>query len=231
MPPSLDIGLSGKLITSWFFGISTFSKFSPTVIPVTVKQSGFIRLFSNRKIILPNQIHSNICVNADSISAIVDADASYSNKIGTVCGVLSADCLPVFISNKEGTSVGIAHAGWRGIVDGVIESLIKSFDCNEENLIVHLGPAISKSSYEVGLEIKSQFISKDKSFESCFSFENDKYYLDLYRAAKMVLKSYGINSISGGDRCTFKEAGEYFSYRRDGEFSGRMAHLIWMEHS
>ena len=178
-----------------------------------------------------NQTHSNVSINADSISTIVNADASYSKKIGTVCGILTADCLPVFVSNKKGTSIGIAHAGWRGLVGGIIESLIESLNCNRGDLIVHLGPAISQSLYEVGLEIKSQFISKDNSFESCFSFENDKYYLDLYRAAKVVLKSYGITSISGGDRCTFKEAGEYFSYRRDGEFSGRMAHLIWMEHS
>ena len=176
-----------------------------------------------------NQVHSNISVNADSISSVIEADASYSKKIGTVCAVLTADCLPIFVSNKQGTVVGIAHAGWRGLVDGIIESLIESFDCNSEDLIIHFGPAISQSSYEVGLEVKSQYLSKNKSFESCFNFENDKYYLDLYKAAKMILKGYGISSINGGDRCTFKEEVDYFSYRRDGEFSGRMANLIWME--
>ena len=176
-----------------------------------------------------NQVHSNISVNADSISSVIEADASFSKKIGTVCAVLTADCLPIFVSNKQGTVVGIAHAGWRGLVDGIIESLIESFDSNSEDLIVHLGPAISQLSYEVGLDVKSQYLSKNKSFESCFTFKNDKYYLDLYGAAKVVLKSYGISLISGGDRCTLKEAAEYFSYRRDGEFSGRMAHLIWME--
>ena len=176
-----------------------------------------------------NQVHSNISVNADSISSVIEADASYSKKIGTVCAVLTADCLPIFVSNKQGTVVGIAHAGWRGLVDGIIESLIESFDSNSEDLIVHLGPAISQLSYEVGLDVKSQYLSKNESFESCFNFKNDKYHLDLYGAAKVVLKSYGISLISGGDRCTLKEAAEYFSYRRDGEFSGRMAHLIWME--
>ena len=178
-----------------------------------------------------NQTHSTECIDADSISSIVDADASYSKKIGTVCGVLTADCLPVFISNKEGTAVGIAHAGWRGLVEGIIESLIESFDCNSEDLIIHFGPAISQSSYEVGLEVKSQYLSKNKSFESCFNFENDRYYLDLYKAAKMILKGYGISSINGGDSCTFKEEVDYFSYRRDGECSGRMAHLIWIQGS
>ena len=176
-----------------------------------------------------NQTHSKMSVNADSISSIVNADASYSKKLGTVCGVLTADCLPVFVSNREGTTVGIAHAGWRGLVDGIIESLIESLDCNGEDLIVHLGPAISQLSFEVGSEVKSQYLSKNKNFENCFSYLNNKYYLDLYEAARIVLKGLGVNSISGGDRCSYKESDQYFSYRRDGKSSGRMAHLIWME--
>jgi len=176
-----------------------------------------------------NQTHSKITVDADAISSIVNADASYSKKIGTVCGVLSADCLPIFACNKEGTVVGIAHAGWRGLVDGVIESLIESLNCKGEDLIVHLGPAISQLSFEVGDEIKSQYLSKNKNFENCFTYLNNKYYLDLYYAARVVLKSCGISSISGGDRCTYKESDHFFSYRRDGKYSGRMAHLIWME--
>ena len=176
-----------------------------------------------------NQTHSKMSVDADSTSSIVNADASYSKKPGTVCGVLTADCLPVVICNKEGTAVGIAHAGWRGLVDGVIESLIESLDCNGEDLIAHLGPAISQLSFEVGGEVKSQYLSKNKNFENCFSYLNNKYYLDLYEAARIVLKGLGVNSISGGDRCSYKESDQYFSYRRDGKSSGRMAHLIWME--
>ena len=175
-----------------------------------------------------NQTHSKMSVDADSTSSIVNADASYSKKPGTVCGVLTADCLPVFICNKEGTAVGIAHAGWRGLVDGVIESLIESLDCNGEDLIAHLGPAISQLSFEVGGEVKSQYLSKNKNFKNCFAYLNNKYYLDLYDAARVVLKSLGVTSISGGDRCSYKESDQYFSYRRDGERSGRMAHLIWM---
>jgi len=176
-----------------------------------------------------NQTHSNISVDADSLSSIVDADASYSKKIGIVCGVLTADCLPVFISNKEGTIVGIAHAGWRGLVGGVIESLIESFECNGEDLVAHLGPAISQISFEIGSEVKSLYLFKNENFESCFTCLNDKYYLDLYDAARVVLKSLGVEFISGGDRCTYNEPDQFFSYRRDGEQSGRMAHLIWID--
>jgi len=172
-----------------------------------------------------------LSVDADLLSSIVDADASYSKKPGTVCGVLTADCLPIFVSNKKGTAVGVAHAGWRGLVDGIIESLIESFDCNGKDLLVHLGPAISQLSFQVGDEVKSQYLSTNKNFENCFTNLNNKYYLDLYDAARVVLNSFGVSSISGGDRCTYKESDQYFSYRRDGKCSGRMAHLIWMENS
>ena len=178
-----------------------------------------------------NQTHSNLSVDADSISSIVDADASYSKKSGIVCAVLTADCLPIFICNKEGTTIGIAHAGWRGLVDGIIESLIESFDCNGEDLLVHLGPAISQLSFEVGVEVRAQYLSKNKHFKNCFTCLNNKYYLDLYETAREILKSFGVTSISGGNRCTYNESDQYFSYRRDGKYSGRMAHLIWMENS
>ena len=178
-----------------------------------------------------NQIHSNISISADSVSSIINADASYSRNPGTVCAVLTADCLPVFITNKIGSVVGVAHAGWRGLVDGIIESLIESFECNKEDLIVHLGPATSQSSYEVGIEVKYKYVSKNKNFQNCFTCINDKYYLDLYEAARLVLKGLGVSSISGGRYCTYKKEDQYFSYRRDGDQSGRMAHLIWMESS
>ena len=176
-----------------------------------------------------NQTHSKICVDADEIVSVVNADASYSKKNGTVCAILTADCLPVFVSNKEGTVVGIAHAGWRGLADGVIESLIDSFKYKGEDLVAHLGPAISQLSFEIGGEVKSKYLDKSILFESCFTILNGKHYLDLYHAARVILRGYGINAISGGEHCTYKESDQYFSYRRDGINSGRMAHLIWME--
>ena len=200
----------------------------------------FDRVLDNRKILkvhydLPsdpvwvNQTHSSICVDASSIKKIVDADASYSSKVGVVCAIMTADCLPVFVSKKDGSMVGIAHAGWRGLVSGVIENLVSSFNSDGEDLVVHLGPAISKNYFEVGEEVKSQYLSKDKNFQRSFSIKDNKTYLDLYDAAKLILESLEIKSISGGNRCTFGESSNFFSYRRDGINSGRMAHLIWMK--
>ena len=176
-----------------------------------------------------NQTHSSFCIDAQSINSIIEADASYTSEVGVVCGIMTADCLPVFVSKKNGSMVGIAHAGWRGLISGVIENLIKSFKSDGNNLVVHLGPSISKSYFEVGEEVKTLYLSKDNNFQRCFSIRNNKNYLDLYDAAKLILEGFQINSISGGDRCTFQEQSDFFSYRRDGINSGRMAHLIWIK--
>ena len=176
-----------------------------------------------------NQVHSSICVDAALTNENIEADASFTSRVGIVCGIMTADCLPVFVSKKNGTMVGLAHAGWRGLVSGVIENLIKSFNSDGDNLIVHLGPAISKNYFEVGEEVMRHYLSKNINFERSFTIKNNKNYLDLYDAAKVILEGLKINSISGGDRCTFHESGDFFSFRRDGINSGRMAHLIWME--
>ncbi len=176
-----------------------------------------------------NQTHSSICVDALFVDSKVEADASYTSKSGVVCGIMTADCLPVFISKKDGSMVGIAHAGWRGLVSGVIENLITVFDSNGDDLVVHLGPAISMSSFEVGEDVKDLYLEKNINFERSFSSHNNKNYLDLYGAARVILEDFHIKSISGGKRCTFKESDQFFSYRRDGINSGRMANLIWMK--
>ena len=175
-----------------------------------------------------NQTHSAICVDASSTKRLVKADASFTINPGVVCAILTADCLPVFASKKDGSMVGIAHAGWKGLISGAIENLIGSFQCNGDDLIVHLGPAISKNNFEVGVEIKDLYLSKNSNFARSFSFNSGKHYLDLYDAAKVILESFNIKFITGGDRCTFKESDIFFSYRRDGINSGRMAHLIWI---
>ena len=116
-----------------------------------------------------NQTHSSICINASLNDSLVEADASFSSKPGIVCAILTADCLPVFIFKKDGTMVGIAHAVWRGLISGVIESLIQSLDCDGKNLHAHLGPAISINAFEVGEEIKTLYLSRNNNFSRSFS--------------------------------------------------------------
>ncbi|MBE8189837.1 MAG: peptidoglycan editing factor PgeF [Candidatus Thioglobus sp.] len=178
------------------------------------------------------QTHSNICLDASSDDC--QADASITNKSGVVCSILTADCLPIFAANKSGTQVGVAHAGWQGIVNGVIEEFISKFSAAD--LQVHFGPAISPKAFEVGEDLQQKFIQKDSKLQAAFTPKytpkstpkSGKFQLDIYQAARIILNDLGVKSISGGGECTFCQADEYFSYRRDGEKSGRMAHLIWI---
>jgi len=193
------------------------------------------RVFENRKKLvkyfkLPceprflNQKHSGKCLRFDAQEC--EGDAIYTNKKNEVCAILTADCLPIFITDTLGEEVAVIHAGWKGLLRGVIEQTIKSFD--SKNLVAHFGPAISRDSFEVGEEVRDPYIAKDKSFQSSFKTYSGKHYLDLYSAAKLVLNNFDIYKISGGNECTFKQKDEYFSYRRDGKNSGRMANLIWI---
>lgn len=172
-----------------------------------------------------NQTHSNICLEASSNDC--EGDAVITREKNVICAVMTADCLPIFASNQSGTQVGVAHAGWQGILNGVIESFIQSF--NDRDLLVHFGPAISAKNLEIGSEVFKQFVTKDKKFGGALTQKNEKYYLDIYQVACIILNDLDINSITGGNECTVEQSQDYFSYRRDGVYSGRMAHLIWME--
>ena len=193
------------------------------------------RVFDNRKKLvnyfnLPseprflNQKHSDRCLRFDSTEC--EGDALYTNKKNEVCAILTADCLPIFISDTLGQEVAVIHAGWKGLLRGVVDETLKTFNSN--NLVAHFGPAISQDSFEVGEEVIDQYFAKDKRFKSSFKTTSGKHYLDLYDAAKLVLNNFDIYKISGGTDCTFKQKDEYFSFRRDGKNSGRMANLIWI---
>jgi len=171
-----------------------------------------------------DQIHSDKCLSFGSSEC--EGDALYTNKKNEVCAILTADCLPIFITDTLGQEVAVIHAGWKGLLRGVIEQTLKYFD--SKNLVAHFGPAISQDSFEVGEEVRDQYIVKDNCFTSSFKTYSGKHYLDLYSAAKLVLNNFDIYKISGGNECTFKQKDEYFSYRRDAKNSGRMANLIWI---
>ncbi|HEY3591134.1 MAG TPA: purine nucleoside phosphorylase YfiH [Buttiauxella sp.] len=155
------------------------------------------------------------------------ADASYSSTPGTVCAVMTADCLPVLFCNKAGTEVAAAHAGWRGLCEGVLEETVACFNDAPENIIAWLGPAIGAEVFEVGPEVREAFMAKDIQADCAFRPSGEKYIADIYTLARQRLAAIGVNHIYGGDRCTYSEAGDFFSYRRD-RTTGRMASFIWL---
>ena len=178
-----------------------------------------------------NQTHSVDVIEIPS--ATFNADASYTKDTNTVCVVQTADCLPLLVTNKKGTIVAAIHAGWRGLLNGVIENTIHKMDMSPNELLVWLGPAIGQKYFEVGFDVKHSFCEKDQHAEKAFrTISDQKWLADIYYLAKLRLKATGVTEIYGGsvtdDYCTFANELDYFSYRRDGE-TGRMASLIWIE--
>ncbi len=155
------------------------------------------------------------------------ADASYSNTPGTVCAVMTADCLPVLFCNRDGTEVAAAHAGWRGLCAGVLEETVACFADKPENILAWLGPAIGPDAFEVGPEVRDAFMAEDIAADSAFRPVGEKYYADIYTLARQRLARVGVEHVFGGDRCTFCQKGDFFSYRRD-KTTGRMASFIWL---
>ena len=156
------------------------------------------------------------------------ADAAVAFEPGPVAAVLTADCLPVFLTSRAGDRVGIAHAGWRGIVMGVIEATVAALAIDPANLIAWLGPAIGPAAFEVGGEVRRMFIAMQP--ESAADFRpgrGQKYLADLPGLARRRLAACGVTSVYGGEHCTAADPGRFYSYRRDGQ-TGRMAALIWL---
>lgn len=173
------------------------------------------------------QVHGAEVALAEAAGCRTVADACISRKKNAVCVVMTADCLPVLLCDQAGTVVGAAHAGWRGLANGVLEATVKAMDVAPDRLMAWLGPAIGPTAFEVGAEVREIFIQHDPSAASAFMSVAEKYLADIYQLARQRLQAAGITQISGGEFCTYTERERFFSYRRDGA-TGRMASFIWL---
>lgn len=157
------------------------------------------------------------------------ADAAFTRDAGVVCAVMTADCLPLLLCDRAGSAVAAVHAGWRGLLAGVIEQAVARFGAPPNDLLAWLGPAIGPNAFEVGDEVRDAFVAEDSAAASCFSANRGGHWLaDLYGLARLRLRRLGIESVYGGDQCTYSDGRRFFSYRRDG-VTGRMASLIWLQ--
>lgn len=174
------------------------------------------------------QVHGTRVVTLGDEAPPGPADAAVAFRPGPVCAVLTADCLPVLLCDRRGTRVGLAHAGWRGLAQGVVDAAITALDCAPSELIAWLGPAIGPGAYEVGAEVRAAF-EKDSSVDAAFEPNSrGRWQANLYAIARAQLARAGVTSVHGGDHCTYAEPARFFSFRRDGQ-CGRMASLIWLE--
>ncbi len=174
-----------------------------------------------------NQTHSTVVVEFAPALFGTKADASFTRNSNQTCVVMTADCLPVLLCSKNGDFVAAVHAGWRGLVDGILEKAVQKYP-KPDQLLAWIGPAISQKHFEVGHDVKDLFLKAEPKTEKFFIQNfNKKYLADLPGIAEMKLTQYGVEVYQSG-LCSYEKGEHFFSYRRDG-VTGRMASMIWME--
>ena len=171
------------------------------------------------------QVHGTTVVKAGG-SAHPEADACWTDQPGVACAVMTADCLPVLLASEDGKVVAAAHAGWRGLLAGVLEQTVAAMDIDPLRLLAWMGPAIGPQAFEVGSEVRDAFVDATPPVDAFTPSARPGHYMaNIYHLARARLANTGVNRIHGGGRCTYSEAEQFFSYRRDGQ-TGRMASLI-----
>ena len=176
------------------------------------------------------QVHgTHVRVAEDFDIGVGGSDASVAHGAAGVCAVLTADCLPVLLCDRDGTCWGAAHAGWRGLAAGVLEATVAAMNAPTDQLLAWLGPSIGAHNFEVGADVRKAFCDAAPDDTAAFTARDvpGKYLADIYALARARLKRAGVTAIYGGGLCTIDDATRFFSYRRDGARTGRMASLIW----
>lgn len=174
------------------------------------------------------QVHGLVVATADP-DVIAEADASWTDTPGVACTVMTADCLPALFCDRAGTRVAAAHAGWRGLVGGVLEATLDTLALDPADVLVWLGPAIGPQAFEVGAEVREAFIAVHPQADAAFvpGAQPGKFMADIYALARIRLAARGVNAVYGGGCCTVSDP-RFFSYRR-ASTTGRFASLIWLE--
>ena len=179
-----------------------------------------------------NQIHSNTVIKMDASTRLTspEADGSYTHVPGIVCAVLTADCLPILLCDAHGQEVAALHAGWRGLLAGIIDRGVTCFKAKPSEIYAWLGPAIGPKAFEVGPEVFDAFTQTYREQAEAFipSDQPRHYLLDIYALARLYLARAGVKQVYGGEFCTYSDPARFYSYRREGK-TGRMASLIWMK--
>jgi hypothetical protein len=161
----------------------------------------------------------------------IEADGCWTSVRGIACTIMVADCLPVLFAADDGSRVGAAHAGWRGLAGGIVEATVRAMEVDASSLVAWLGPAIGPEAFEVGPEVKAAFEACDASAARHFKpYREGKWLADLPALARMRLRALGITRIHGNDSsrkwCTVSNPSRFFSHRRD-RISGRFAAAVW----
>lgn len=172
------------------------------------------------------QIHSNLCVLVEEEKNRT-ADAAITRSPQHTLAIMTADCLPILLCNQQGTEIAAVHAGWRGLVNGVVENTVSKMLSKPAELLAWIGPGICQSCYEVGDEVLQAYQDRYPFATSSFLLnEKKKWQVNLPQLAEKILHNLGVFSVFQSNICTFEQKNEFYSYRRESQ-TGRMATLIW----
>ena len=175
-----------------------------------------------------NQTHGTRVVVLEDESER-DADAAITRQAGRVAVVMTADCLPILLCNRDGSEVAAVHAGWRGLQAGVIQSALAAMRSSNDSLMAWIGPAISQAAFEVGDEVHAAFTDADAAASDYFEANRPGHWLcDLAGLGQRVLEQQGVTRVIRDSHCSHGDRDLFYSYRRDGA-TGRMAALIWIK--
>ena len=176
------------------------------------------------------QVHGSRVVhagNAEFASGPPEADAAVCLEGRAVLGILTADCLSVLLCDSNSQAIGAIHCGWRGLAAGVIDAAVHAMTVPPARLLAWLGPAIGQDRFEVGDDVRDLFLAGIENAATCFRPNaNGRWQADLGGLARLYLARAGVGGVYGGGFCTHRDAGRFFSYRRDGR-CGRMASYIF----
>jgi YfiH family protein len=175
------------------------------------------------------QVHGTAVVDLERAGPVPIADAAFTRAPDRVCCVLTADCLPVLLTARDGSVVAAAHAGWRGLAAGILQDTVAAMAAPPADILAWLGPAISAANFEVGGEVRDIFLAADPDAAAAFAPNaRGRWQADLYALGRRALAAAGVSDVFGAGVCTYAESDRYFSHRRAAP-CGRMATLIWRE--
>lgn len=176
------------------------------------------------------QINGNNVVHANDYFPGIQADACYTDHPEQICVILTADCLPILVCHQNGNEIAAIHAGWRGLALGIIQQTFSKLKFSANQYLVWIAPGISAANYIVRQDVLNAFdASQDLDVKNCFiPIAPNQWQADLVALAQLILQRLGVKKIYGGNHCTYKDSNLFFSVRRDGRQTGRMASFIWM---
>lgn len=173
------------------------------------------------------QTHGTTMIEAGEPAVPPEADASFATVPGRICAIMTADCLPILACDRAGSIVVAMHAGWRGLLDGIITRSLGRFAIPACDWLAWIGPGIGVESYVVGAELRDRFVAADPATAPCFPRRAGRVHADLRGIARHQLRAFGVGAIDAYTGCTAGEPTRFYSYRRDG-VTGRFATLIWL---